>query len=119
MNLGQLASGTYSWTTIAKFQGKTLFKSGEFVVEDVAIESLDTRANFSVLNQLTTQSDGSFETLNNYSKLIDQIAARKDITSVRYSDSGFTSLIDWVWIFVLLILLFGTEWFLRRFWGTY
>lgn len=117
--IGQLEPGTYSWTAIANNKGKVHKKSGEFVIEDIAIESMDTRADFGVLNQLAQQSDGKFETLENYKRLLDVIAARKDISTMQFADSGYTSLIDWIWIFVIIILLFGTEWFLRRWWGGY
>jgi hypothetical protein len=80
---------------------------------------MDTRADFGVLNQLAQQSDGKFETLENYKRLLDEIAIRKDISTMQFADSGYTSLIDWIWIFVIIIILFGTEWFLRRWWGGY
>lgn len=117
--IGQLEPGTYSWTAIANNKGKVHKKSGEFIIEDIAIESMDTRADFGVLNQLAQQSDGKFETLENYKRLLDVIAARKDISTMQFADSGYTSLIEWIWIFVVIILLFGTEWFLRRWWGGY
>lgn len=118
-NAGQLAPGTYSWKVTATHNGKKYQKSGSFVVEDISIEQMDTRADFSVLNQLATQSGGSFHTLKDSGKLLDEIAKRSDIATLQFADSGYTALIDWKWIFVLLILIFGTEWFLRRWWGAY
>lgn len=118
-NAGQLSAGTYSWSVVALYNGKTYKKSGEFVVEDIETESLDTRADFSVLNQLAQQSDGLFNPLKDYQKTLDYIDNRKDITTLQFADSGYTSLIDWIWIFLLLILIFGAEWFLRRWWGSY
>jgi hypothetical protein len=118
-NAGQLDAGTYSWTVTATHNGKKYTKSGDFVVEDISVEQADTRADFSVLNQLSAQSEGTFRPLKDASKLLDEIGKRGDITTLQYADSGYTALIDWKWIFVFLILVFGTEWFLRRWWGTY
>jgi len=118
-NLGQLAPGEYKWTAKAKYKGRVLTKSGSFVVEDIALERLTNRADFSVLQQLSKQSEGSFNTLSNYEKLLNSLENRSDIATMQYEDSGYTSIIDWWWYFALLIVIFGTEWFLRRRWGAY
>jgi len=118
-NAGQLEAGTYSWIVTATHNGKKYTKSGDFVVEDISIEQADTRADFSVLNQLSSQSSGTFRTLKDADQLLDELEKRGDITTLQYTDSGYTALIDWKWLFVLLILIFGSEWFFRRWWGTY
>uniref|UniRef100_UPI002607730F hypothetical protein n=1 Tax=Fluviicola sp. TaxID=1917219 RepID=UPI002607730F len=64
-------------------------------------------------------SDGSYKTLNQYQALIQEIKTRGDITTVQYEDTGYQELIDWKWIFALIIALLTTEWFLRRWWGSY
>ena len=118
-NLGQLTAGTYKWTATAKFKGKVMTKSGAFVVDDIALERLNNRSDFSVLKQLSKPVDGKFYPLAQYHKLLSELEKRSDISTVQYEDSGFTSIIDWWWYFVILILVFGTEWFLRRRWGSY
>ena len=119
VNAGQLAPGTYSWTVTATHNGKKHQKSGDFVVEDISIEQADTRADFGVLNQLASQSDGLFRPLSKSDELLKALQSRSDIATLQFADSGYTALIDWKWLFVLLGLIFGTEWFLRRWWGTY
>lgn len=118
-NIGQLEPGSYTWTAIAKHKGKTYKKTGMFVVEDVALEMLETRADFGVLSQLTKQSNGSFYPISAYRSLIKELEKRKDIATLQFADMGYTAMIDWKWLFALLILLFSAEWFLRRFWGGY
>lgn len=119
LNVGQLASGTYDWKVIADNNGKKYSKSGSFAVDEISLEDQDTRANFATLNQLAVQSDGSYKTLDQYQALIREIKKRGDITTVQYEDTGYQELIDWKWIFALIIALFTTEWFLRRWWGSY
>lgn len=119
LNAGQLKPGKYNWTVKATYKGKTIQKSGNFIVEDIAIEQLTTNANFDVLNQLAKQSDGELVQLKDYQKVINNISNRKDIATVQYTDTGYSSMLDAWWIFVLLILIFSAEWFLRRFWGSY
>ncbi|MDR0802567.1 hypothetical protein [Fluviicola sp.] len=119
LNVGQLTSGTYDWKVVADNNGKKYLKSGSFAVDEISLEDQDTRANFSTLNQLAVQSDGSYKTLDQYQALIREIKKRGDITTVQYEDTGYQELIDWKWIFALIILLFTAEWFLRRWWGSY
>lgn len=119
LNVGQLASGTYDWKVIADNNGKKYSKSGSFAVDEISLEDQDTRANFATLNQLAVQSDGSYKPLDQYQALIREIKKRSDITTVQYEDTGYQELIDWKWIFVLIIALFTSEWFLRRWWGSY
>lgn len=118
-NAGQLKPGTYTWQVTAQHNGKVYKKSGSFVVEDISLEKLSTRSSFDVLNQLSVQSDGKFYPLAEYGRFLNELKTRSDIGTVRFADSGFTALIDWKWLALLLVVVFGTEWFLRRFWGSY
>lgn len=119
VNAGQLGPGTYSWTVTATHNGRKYQKSGDFVVEDISVEQADTRSDFGILNQLAAQSDGLFRPLSRSDELLKALEARSDIATLQFADSGYTALIDWKWLFALLVLIFGTEWFLRRWWGTY
>jgi hypothetical protein len=119
LNLGNLAAGSYQWEAIASNNGTKYKKSGTFVVEAIALEALTTSADFSVLNQLARQSGGQFYPLSQSNKLINYLKSRSDIATVQFEDTSYRSLIDLTFIFVLIVLLFGTEWFLRRWWGGY
>lgn len=119
LNIGQLESGLYEWKAVATNTGKKYVKTGEFAVQSISLEKLESRANWSTLTQLANQSDGKFYRLANYNQLLLDMKKRTDITTVQYEDNGYQALIDWWWVFVLLIVFFGSEWFLRRFWGAY
>jgi len=119
LSLGKMNPGKYNWTASATYNGKTTRKTGVFVVEDIAIESLDTYANHALLNQISSKTNGSFDVLKNYKKTIDLIKKRTDITSASYKDASFNDLIDYKLLFFLLLFLITTEWFLRRWFGSY
>lgn len=119
LNVGQLASGTYDWKVTADNNGKKYTKTGSFAVDEISLEDQENRANFSTLNQLAVQSNGTYKGLNDYKALIKEIKTRGDITTIRYEDTGYQELIDWKWIFALIIALLSAEWFLRRWWGSY
>lgn len=117
--LGKLKPGTYSWTASTSFDGKKYSKQGNFVVENIEIEKLDTKANHALLTQISGQSDGKFYLLKDYQQLIKEIQNREDITSISYQESSFDNLLDYVWILILICLLLSGEWFLKRWNGYY
>ena len=119
LDLGQLPAGKYSWSASTKFNGKSYEKNGVFIVESQSIEQLDTRANHALMNQLATVTKGKFRRLDDFQKSINELKDRKDLTSIAYQESTFNDLIEYLWILILLLLLLGTEWFLRRWLGSY
>lgn len=119
LSLGKLKPGKYTWTATAAFNGKTSKKSGVFVVEDISIEVLSTHADHGLLKQIAKETNGAFYTLSQSEKLLSDLEKRNDIVNIQYEESEFNDLVDWKWLFLVVVLLLGTEWFLRRFWGTY
>ncbi|XOV68088.1 MAG: hypothetical protein ACFHU9_02725 [Fluviicola sp.] len=119
LGLGKLASGRYSWKASTKFNGKTYVKEGVFIVEDVSLESLATNANHNLLRLMSDASSGKFYPLSNLDQLLKDIEKRDDIVTVSYEETDYSDLIDWKWLFALLTLLLATEWFLRRYFGSY
>jgi hypothetical protein len=117
--LGKLKAGTYKWIASTNFAGKKYNKSGNFVVENIEIEKLDTKANHELLRQISNNSQGKFQLLKNSNTLLDAIKANDEITSTSYQESSFDSLLDFV-LFLLLILTFlSLEWFIKRWNGFY
>ena len=117
--LGKLKCGIYSWIANTNFDGKSYSKKGTFIVEDIQIEKTESNANQGVMKQLAEQSNGGSYLLNNYEKAIEDILKRKDITTISYAEKTFNDLIEYSWIFAILFILLSTEWFLRRWFGSY
>lgn len=119
LSLGKLKPGKYQWSAKCRHNGKAYSKSGVFVVEDIQLESIDTRANHTLLNQLSQSSNGKFYPLMNSDQLINDLEKRGDIVEMSYREASFNDLIDYKWIFFFLVLILGCEWFLRRWFGAY
>jgi len=119
LSLGKLPVGKYDWRAKTTFNGKGYEKSGSFVVNDISLENLETSANHNLLQQIAENSNGKFYTLKNMDKLLDDIDKRTDIVTITSDESTFKDFIDYKWLFFLLIVLFGVEWFLRRRLGAY
>jgi hypothetical protein len=90
-----------------------------FVVTDVSLEKLASSANHNLLNQMATNSNGGFYELNNLDQLLNDIGDRTDIVKVTSEESTFKDIIDYKWLFFLLIVMLGLEWFVRRRAGSY
>lgn len=118
--LGNLDAGKYEWKAYTDFNEKHYEKTGVFVVQKLELEALDTRANHNLLYQLAAMGkNGSFFTFDKREELLKEINNRNDITSVAYESFSFKNLIDYKWLFFLLIILFAIEWFMRRYNGSY
>jgi hypothetical protein len=119
LSLGKLNPGKYEWVSSCTHNGTKYSKSGVFIEEDLQIESLDSRADHTILNQISENSNGKFYPLDKTDQLIKDIENRNDIVEMSYKETSFNDLIDYKIVFLLLILIFGTEWFLRRWFGAY
>jgi hypothetical protein len=119
LNQGKLNPGKYSWKASTTFNGKKYVKSGEFIVEEIQLEKLESFANHGTLKQLSKQSNGTFHALSSYRTMLDELAKRNDIATVTYEDHTFDDLLDYLIAFAVLFLLLAGEWFLRRYFGSY
>ncbi|MEI8116302.1 MAG: hypothetical protein WCH03_02080 [Flavobacteriia bacterium] len=119
LNQGKLNPGKYNWKASTMFNGKKYAKSGEFIVEEIQLEKLESFANHGTLKQLSKQSNGSFHLFTSYRKMLDELEKRNDIATVTYEDHTFDELLDYLWVFALLFILLAGEWFLRRYYGSY
>ena len=119
LGLGKLPSGKYSWKATTKFDGKLYSKEGVFIVENISLEALSTQANHNLMRLLANQSSGKFYTMNGVDQLLKDIGDRNDIVTISYEETDYSNLIDWKWIFAIVALLLASEWFLRRYFGTY
>lgn len=119
LDLGRLQPGKYDWIAECEYNGESFKKEGAFVVKKLELESVDTKANHSLLNQIATNSNGNFYHLSDCSKLIIEIDKNNDIIPVSYETSSYKKLVDYFWWFILIVALFTSEWLLRRYNGGY
>ncbi|NRA11241.1 MAG: hypothetical protein HRT57_04720 [Crocinitomicaceae bacterium] len=119
LSLGKLKAGKYKWSADTKFDGKNYTKEGVFIVEDVSLETLSTSANHNLLKTIAANSNGKFYEIGSMNQLLIDIGNRNDIVNISYDETDYSDLIDWKWICFLVIVLLGTEWFIRRYSGSY
>ncbi|MBP5536623.1 MAG: hypothetical protein J6X62_07530 [Bacteroidales bacterium] len=118
LNLGTLSPGTYRYSASTTFNGKHLAASGTFVVEDLMLEELTLKADHATMNTLAVQSGGVMLSPADIGQLPSLLAQRDDIKTVMYSNTRYAELLRLPLVFVLLLLLLGGEWVLRKYNGA-
>lgn len=119
LSLGVLKPGKYLWNSKLQYNGKAYEKKGEFIVEEITIEDLDSRTNVELLSQIAAQSKGEFYWLNNGGKVVERIKEKGSIASIYNDQITIIPLINFNWLLIFLIVCISIEWFLRRFLGNY
>jgi len=114
-----LKQGVYSWSASTVFQEQRYSKKGTFLVREIKIEYLNTVANHRILKTIASNSGGEFFFPNEIEKLQNNIDKRDDMVTVVYQEKEFDDLIDYKWLFALIVLLLSVEWFIRKFNGAY
>jgi len=119
LNAGNLQPGDYTFEAETDLGNQHFTEKGSFSIVKSELEIQNTQADFELLNKLSAQTGGKFFELTEYGTLLDTIVANKQITVQQHQQTFQTEWINLKSIFLILILLLGVEWFLRKFWGIY
>ena len=110
---------TLSSSSSTSFDGKIFEKKGKFSVKELKVEYVDLVANHKLLYNLSIAKNGKMFYPNELDALESEIYTQENIVSVSYTQKTVEDLIDWKWIFGLVLLLLTIEWFLRKRNGGY
>ncbi len=114
LNAGNLPAGEYTYTAGVKLGNKSLSAHGQFNVKALNQEARQSTANHQLLYAMAKQSGGEMLQPSQISRLADLIRKNETIKTVEYEDRHYTDLIDMKWMFILILLLLSTEWFMRK-----
>lgn len=119
INAGLLPVGDYKFEAKTNYSGEKLVAGGAFSVQAIQLEVFETTADHRLLAALSIKNGGALVFQNEIEKIAEMIAANNAIKPIIYETVTTRSLIHLKWIFFLLFALLSTEWFLRRYWGSY
>lgn len=111
-----LPQGIYSFEAVLSDQRKK--SSGKFVIKKLQLELLDQSANYSMLKQISKNTEGNFYNVNDISQLSDDLQ-NLQAKGVIHTNEDFFSLINLKWLFFIILVLISTEWFVRKYSGGY
>ena len=119
LSLGKLSPGAYRYQTADKNRTKDYKQEGSFTIEDIQLEYLQTTAQHAALRQISERTGGKFYSPSSIDQCINDLEEQKNLVSVSYDESTREEWIDLWPLYILLIALFSTEWFMRKRMGGY
>lgn len=119
LNIGKLPVGDYTWEASTVAGTKTYQKSGSFSVQEIMLESMNLVANHDVLRSIAANSQGKCFEMNEMDQLEKTIKESEDIKPIVSYNKKYSLLLNSWLYFVIIILLLGTEWFMRKWGGGY
>lgn len=113
-----LPAGVYRYSASITRNGKEENDRGQFSIAPIDIESQNLTADFQLLRTLANNTGGQFFKSDDFKPLQSKLISQKP-PAIVHSDESFSPLIDIKLLFVALLILISTEWFFRKFWGSY
>lgn len=117
-SVGGLKEGTYIYSASTEINSKKETVSGQFSVVAQNIESQNLVADFGLLKKLAGATGGKFYRSNETDQLVSDFK-KIEAKSLIHSEESFNPLVQAKWFFFLLLVLISTEWFLRKYFGSY
>ncbi len=114
LDAGMLPAGNYTYTASTLLGDKKYMAQGVFYVNAMVAEYQQTVANHQLLNTMSAQTGGKMYMPQDLLKVIDAIKANDQIKTLSYEDRRYEELINFKWLFALIMLLLTTEWFFRK-----
>lgn len=119
LNAGLFPEGSYTYTASTTYGGKQLSASGKFLVESVQLEQYDLTARHALLKGLSEKYNGRMVYPSEMEEIARILIDEQPLKPVLYQSTVTSPVINFKWLFFIILLLITAEWFLRRFNGAY
>ncbi|MFZ4544250.1 MAG: vWA domain-containing protein [Saprospiraceae bacterium] len=119
LNAGQFPAGNYQYKAKVAYRGQELVFSGQFSIQPLQMESFESTADHAMLSLLSKQHGAEMVYPDNLQSIATKMDSDKGLKSIIFQTNKTRSIINIKWIFWILIALFSTEWFCRRYFGAY
>ena len=114
LNAGNLPEGNYTYKASTVLGDKNYTAIGAFYVNSLGVEYQQTTANHQILYAMSQQTNGKIVMPNNLLQIEDILVQNELIKTISYEERKFEDLINFKWLFVLILFLLSIEWFLRK-----
>ncbi|RIV20730.1 VWA domain-containing protein [Fibrisoma montanum] len=116
--ISRLPEGAYRYRASTSVNNRTEQSAGQFIVRDLQLEALNTTADHGLLRQLSGQTGGQFYTTAQVDNLVNDLTSRSRPARLS-STEEMDEIINWRWLFFVVLTLAAIEWGLRKFYGGY
>ncbi|WP_080239848.1 hypothetical protein [Spirosoma rigui] len=116
--ISRLPEGAYRFRASANLNNRTEQSAGQFVVRNLQLEALNTTADHGLLRQLAQQTGGQFYKAANVDDLVRNLTAKPHPARLTGTEE-MNEIINWRWLFFVVLVLATVEWGLRKFYGGY
>ncbi|SDT45003.1 hypothetical protein SAMN05216490_3526 [Mucilaginibacter mallensis] len=114
LDAGALPVGEYTYSATTKVGPRSFTANGQLTVKALNLETRQSAANHQLLNNIAKQSGGQMLLPSQINRLADLIRKNDNIKTVVYQDKHYSDMIDVKWIFIVILALLSTEWFIRK-----
>jgi hypothetical protein len=114
LDAGTLPAGNYSYVATASLGNDTHTTQGMFYINSMIAEYQQTVANHQLLNTMSVQTGGKMFLPQDLLNLKAAIKANEQIKTLTYEDRRYEELINFKWLFTLIMALLTIEWFFRK-----
>lgn len=116
LEINSLAPGLYSYTATARKGDRNIDEqTGEFLIEDSNTELVNTIRDDELLSTLATETGGTFYPFGNMSTFWSDLDADGILQVKNEQVESYTFPVRNIFWFIIVLLLLGTEWVLRKY----
>ena len=119
LNIGILPEGIYNYRAHASLGGIEYNANGTFTVTSEGAEAQDLTANIERMRSLASQTSGKHYYITDIQQLTKDLQNDGRITSISRTETRYDDLINFKWLFVIVLGLITIEWLLRKIFGIY
>jgi hypothetical protein len=119
LDMGYLTPGNYKYFATTNINGTDQKLSGEFSVNTVDLEYLNTIADHNLLYRIAKDREGKMYYPKQMNDLVKEVNSNKNIKPMTFFESKIRELIEIKWLFFVIVFLLCAEWFFRKFYGSY
>lgn len=114
LNAGSLPVGEYTYNAGTILGNHPYTATGQLTIKPLNLELRQSAANHGLLRTIAKQSGGVMVQPADVNQLADLIKKNENIKTLVYEDKHYSDMIDVKWVFILILALLSTEWFLRK-----
>ncbi|MEE4255923.1 MAG: hypothetical protein V2I47_02705 [Bacteroidales bacterium] len=119
LNAGGLEVGSYTYEATTRLGEQVFSDRGGFVVTPVIKEQSRLVAEHAMLGELAESKGGMLLDIEQLGDLPQILSGREDMKPLIHAEKKYIDFVDLWWVLIILIGLLGTEWFLRKWGGSY